>query len=692
MITQNKFISQATNVASKNVDAVVKLLNEGATVPFIIRYRHDKIGAELNEKNVLGIRDSLANFIKFEKRFKSIIANLTERKLLSDQLKEKFANCQSLIKLEAIFYPLKESRQTRMAKAVAMGLEPLAAKVMLQEQNFVDFYKMLGHNQYFVDEIDDGIIDIISANLTLNEKIIKELRTFYERGAVLECKLKKNCDQKKAQLYKNYFKFDKKIQNISSHQFLAISRGVDEKILQTKVSIDEERCIKIMRGNVIRNHRACYCKLILVAIDDCFKRYLKPMFERAVLNKSKENADITAIEVFTNNLQQLLLTTPLGEKNVLALDPGFTHGVKFSAVNAVGGVLDYGKIFPFKDAVESQNTIDNVITKHNIEVIALGNGTASHETMQFLKPFCKIPVVIVDECGASIYSVTDCAIEEFPDIDSTIRSAVSIGRRLQNPLAELVKIPVESLGIGQYQHDVDNKLLNKSLDDEVVHCVNKYGINLNLASKELLQYVSGLGMTKAKNIVEYRQKNGNFKSRNELQNIPSFGAKSFEQSSGFLKIVDGNNILDNTSIHPESYPIAQDILQKVKEIGLDNLDLTEYNDKHGKLTIQHIVNEIDLLLNDKQQQFDYAQFDFSNEIESFSDLVVGDKVRGKVLNITNFGAFIDIGIHENGFIHISEVAEGFISDINEHLTINEIITPSIISIDNDRKKFALSLK
>ena len=692
MITQINFISKATNLTEIEIIPVIELLNEGATIPFIIRYRRDLIGAKLTEKDIIAVRDNLNNYSKFSKRFGSILENLTKRKLLTEELKFQLNSTKNLTELEAIYYPFKESRQTRMAKAIAMGFEPIADEIMLQKTEFIDFFKILGNRKYSIDEINAGVTDIISAKLTLNGEMVDEVRNYYAKMAILICKIKKNCDEQKTHLYRNYFDFSKKLNHISSHQFLAISRGVNEKLLQMKISIDKERCIKIIRRFIITEHRAYYCKIILNAIDDCFKRYLKPMLERELLAQAKKNADLTAINVFTNNLQQLLLTTPLGEKIVLALDPGFTNGVKFAVMNEVGKLLDYGKIFPFKNKIKSEAIISNLIAKHNIEIIALGNGTASNESMQFLKTFCKLPTIIVDECGASIYSVTDCAITEFPNLDSTIRSAVSIGRRLQNPLAELVKIPVESLGIGQYQHDVDGKLLKKSLDDEVIHCVNKYGVNLNLASRELLQYISGLNVTKAKNIVAYREKYGNFTSREQLKNVAQFGVKAFEQSCGFLKIYNADNILDSSSIHPESYEIANKILKLIQNDQLNTDLINDFKKEYGTITVDNIISEVKMLLNDETEKFDYSTVIFNNQINSFEELNVGSCISGKIVNITNFGAFLDVGIHENGFIHISEIANEFVSDINDFLKLNQIIEGKIISIDNERKKFALSLK
>ncbi|UDQ96927.1 Tex-like N-terminal domain-containing protein [Lentisphaerota bacterium WC36G] len=687
------FIHQATKLAEKNISAVCELLNAGATVPFIVRYRRDKIGANLTEKDVVAIRDNLTNFETFTKRYQAIIDSLEKRDLLDKNLLNKLNECTNINDLEAVYFPFKESRQNRMAKAIALGLEPIANEIMAQKDQFIDFFAILGHRGLSIDEINSGVTDIIAAKLASNNEVIEELRNYYEKTAILECQVKKNCDEKKAQLYKNYFDFSKKFYHLSSHQYLAISRGVNEKLLRIKTVIDTERCIKIIRRITVENHRAYYTKLFLAGIDECFKRYVKPMLERELINTTKERADLTAIEVFTTNLQQLLLTTPLGEKTVLALDPGFTNGVKFAIINEVGKLLYSGKIFPFKDATKSTNIIKDSLEKYSVKVIALGNGTASNETMNFLKSFIKdIPIIVVDECGASIYSVTECAVEEFPELDSTLRSAVSIGRRLQNPLAELVKIPVESLGVGQYQHDVNNKLLKKSLDDEVIHCVNKHGVNLNLASKELLQYVSGLNATTAKNIVSYREQHGHFKNREQLKKITRFGAKSFEQSSGFLKILNGNNLLDATCIHPESYSIAQQIYQLMVDEKLDKDCLRNFKNTYGAQTVDNITNELKLYLKEDDYEFDYSKITFEKTVHSFSELIVGDKISGKVVNITNFGAFIDVGIHENGFIHISNIADEFIENINDYLKLNQLIEATIIEIDKEKNKFALSLK
>ena len=700
-------IASELNIKPAQVKATAELLSQEATVPFISRYRKEMTGS-LDETQVTFIRDRLSQLEELEKRRAAILKSLEERELLTDELKEKILAAENLTELEDIYLPYRPKRRTRATIAKEKGLEPLADIIFKQEEaNPEEIAKEYINEEKGVLTADDalaGARDIIAEWISEDKEAREKMRVLMEKEAFIFSKIIDGKEEEGVK-YRDYYEWKELAAGSPSHRILAIMRGENEGFLRAEISPDEENAVKLLENIFIKSDNGSSAQVKL-AVSDGYKRLLKPGMETEFRNSLKEKADEEAVKVFAENLRQLLLAPPLGEKSILAIDPGFRTGCKVVCLNRQGKLLHNETIYPHtseKQRADASSSVRNLLKKFNIEAIAIGNGTAGRETEVFIKSLelgDAVKVIMVNESGASIYSASDVARKEFPDYDITVRGAVSIGRRLMDPLAELVKIDPKSIGVGQYQHDVNQSMLRNKLDDVVISCVNKVGVDLNTASKELLTYVSGLGPKLAASIIEYRDNNGPFPSRESLKKVKRLGGKAFEQSAGFLRIKGSENPLDETAVHPESYGVVN---QMANDLGLEvrslvrnkevqsKIDLNKYiSGNTGLPTLQDIMNELLKPGRDPRSQFMIYSFDDSvNKIE---DLKPGMKLPGVVTNITNFGAFVDIGVHQDGLVHISRITNKFVKNPNDFLKVNQKVTVTVLDVDLPRKRIQLTMK
>ena len=698
-------ISTALNITERQVESTLNLLNEGATIPFISRYRKEMTGG-LDEVQIGNIKERYDKLCEITKRKETIINTIEEQNKLTPELKKRIEETWESSTLEDIYLPYKPKRKTKAEIARQKGLEPLAITLMMQRENNPEekAAQFLKNGLKDINEAIKGAQDIVAEMVNEDEQARNTVRNLFGRQAVISSKVIKGKEEE-AIKYRDYFDFSELLKRCSSHRLLAIRRGESEGLLKVSISPDDEECVGRLERMFIRSNNAC-ARYVAEALQDAYKRLLKPSIETETGNLSKEKADDEAIRVFTENLKQLLLAAPLGQKRVLGIDPGFRTGCKVVCLDAQGNLLHNENIYPHppvNKTGEAASKIRKMVEAYNIEAIAIGNGTASRETEEFItnQQFDrKLQVFVVSEQGASIYSASKVARDEFPDYDVTVRGAVSIGRRLMDPLAELVKIDAKSIGVGQYQHDVDQTKLKKALDQTVENCVNLVGVNLNTASSHLLTYISGLGPQLALNITNYRAENGAFASRKELMKVPRMGAKAFEQCAGFLRIPNAKNPLDNTAVHPESYHIVE---KMAKDLGCTVAELIANKELRGRIDLkQYITSTVGLpTLNDIMQELDKPGrdpretakvFEFDRSIRTLDDLREGMILPGIVGNITNFGAFVDLGIKENGLIHLSQMADRYISDPSEVVSIHQHITVKVLSIDKERKRIQLTLK
>lgn len=704
------FITTQTQLPKQSVLNTVKLLNEDCTIPFISRYRKELTG-NLDEVQIGEIVKFKEQFETLEKRKITILKSLEEQDVLTEELQKKIEEATDLIALEDLYLPYKKKRKTKADTARENGLGPLAKIIMSQSRNLGDSEISSLASKYVKGEINsedealEGTRHIIAEWINERTDIRNMLRRELERNAIISTKVVKKMEEdEKAQKFRDYFEWNEALNRIPSHRLLAILRATSEGFIRQKIEIDDEKTVARIEERVIKSNDTA-SKQIKLAIEDSYKRLLFPALSNEALSAAKEKADETAINVFTNNLKQLLLGSPLGEKRVLAIDPGFRSGCKVVCLDAQGGLLHNETIFPHppnSDTIGAMRKISSLADAYKIDAIAIGNGTASRETEQFVKKVHfknPIQVFVVSEAGASIYSASKIAREEFPNYDVTVRGAASIGRRLQDPLAELVKIDAKSIGVGQYQHDVDQTKLQKSLDTTVELCVNSVGVNINTASIPLLSYVSGIGPKLAENIVNYREDNGAFSSRSEIKKVPRLGEKAFEQAAGFLRIRNGKNPLDDSSVHPESYSVVTKMakdrgVEVSKLIGnkelLQKIELSKYvDDKIGLPTLKDIIKELEKPGLDIREEA--KVFTFNQNIKSITDLREGQLLPGIVNNITNFGCFVDIGIKESGLIHVSNLSDSFVKDVNEHVHLHQQIVVKVLDVDVERKRIQLQL-
>ena len=698
-------ISQSLSISERAIGKTLDLLDEGATIPFISRYRKEVTGG-LDEVQIGEIKQLYAKLQVLSARKETILHSIEEQENLTPELRARIENTWDSTELEDIYLPYKPKKQTRAEIARKKGLEPLAKILMVQSER--DIYGKAG--RFVNEEVKDveealqGARDIVAEWINENESARNNIRNIFRREAVIVSKLVKGKEDEGAK-FRDYFDFKEPLSRCSSHRLLAMRRGEAEGILRVSISPEDEQCLEALDRRFVKENTPS-SEQVAIAVKDSYKRLLKPAIETEFAALSKEKADIQAIKVFAENLRQLLLAPPLGQKRVLGIDPGFRTGCKVVCLDAQGNLLHNETIYPHPPQNEKSKAgmkITSLVNAYAIEAIAIGNGTAGRETEQFITNLQydrKVQVFSVSEDGASVYSASSIAREEFPEYDVTVRGAVSIGRRLLDPLAELVKIDPKSIGVGQYQHDVDQSELRKSLDQTVENCVNQVGVNLNTASKHLLTYVSGLGPSLAQNIVNYRTKNGAFKSRRELLKVPRLGEKAFEQAAGFLRIPDAENPLDNSAVHPESYPVveamADDLhcsirdLMKEKTIR-DTIQLNKYqSEKTGMPTLLDIMQELDKPGRDPRAAIQV--FEFDPNVKTLADLREGQILPGIITNITRFGCFVDIGIKENGLIHISNLADRYVSDPTEVVSLHQHVQVKILNIDSERKRIQLSLK
>ena len=702
-----QMISAALKLPEHRVNNTLKLLQGGATIPFISRYRKEATGG-LDEVQIGEIQAAYGKFAELAKRKETVLSAIEGQGKLTDELRSRISNCWNAAELEDIYLPFKPKRKTRAEIARQKGLEPLAALILLQREN-----RLMEKARNFVkgdvaDEEDalKGARDILAEHFSEDERARSMVRSAFSREAVIVAKAVKGKETDEAAAkYRDYFDFCEPLKKCTSHRLLAVRRGEAEGVLRVSVSPDDERCVEKLQRMFVHGGNECAAQ-VAEAAADAYKRLIKPGIETEFAAQSKEKADEEAIRVFAGNLRQLLLAPPLGQKRVMGIDPGYRTGCKVVCLDAQGALLHNEAIYPHPPKSEYQQAarkLVKLVEQYKIEAIAVGNGTASRETEQFvanLRFDREVQVFVVSEDGASVYSASKLAREEFPDYDVTVRGAVSIARRLMDPLAELVKIDAKSIGVGQYQHDVDQAKLKASLDQTVESCVNLVGVNVNTASKHLLTYVSGLGPALAQNIVDYRTANGPFRSRKELLGVPRMGAKAFEQCAGFLRIPHAENPLDNSAVHPESYPIVE---RMAEDMGCSVADLIKDKELRARIKVEnYVAGEVGLpTLNDIMQELDkpgrdprqkIQAFAFDKNIRSIGDLQEGMELPGIVTNITNFGCFVDIGIKENGLVHISQLADRFVSDPSSVVGIHQHVRVKVLGIDRERKRIQLTMK
>lgn len=704
----SQMIAAELKLPAHRIANTLKLLQGGATIPFISRYRKEATGG-LDEVQIGDIQTRYEKLCELSKRKETVLSTIEEQGKLTPELKARISACWNATELEDIYLPFKPKRKTRAEAARAKGLEPLALLLMMQKEN-----NLAAKVRNFVkgevkDEEDalKGARDILAEQISEDERSRNLMRNQFQRQAIIQSKVVKGKEAEEASAkYRDYFDFCEPLKKCSSHRLLALRRGESEGVL--KVTIfpeDEDMCNERLQRLFVRANNAC-AHQVEEALTDTYKRLLKPAIETEFAALSKEKADEEAIRVFAENLRQLLLAPPLGQKRVMGIDPGFRTGCKVVCLDAQGTLLHNETIYPHppkSEYAQAARKIVKLVEQYKIEAIAIGNGTASRETEQFVtsqRYDREVQVFVVSEDGASIYSASKTAREEFPDYDVTVRGAVSIGRRLMDPLAELVKIDAKSIGVGQYQHDVDQTKLKASLDQTVESCVNLVGVNVNTASKHLLTYVSGLGPTLAQNIVDYRTENGPFESRRQLLKVPRMGAKAYEQCAGFLRIPQAKNPLDNSAVHPESYPIVE---QMAKDLNCTVADLIKYKELRSKIdlkkyvtdtvglpTLTDILQELDKPGRDPRQKIQV--FEFDKNVRTLADLQEGMELPGIVTNITNFGCFVDIGIKENGLVHVSQLADRFVSNPADVVRIHQHVRVKVMSIDHERKRIQLTMK
>ncbi len=700
-------IASELNIKQAQAIATIALLDDDATIPFISRYRKEATGS-LDEVQVMAIRDRIVQLRELDKRRDAILKSLEERELLTDELKEQIDKATTMSQLEDIYLPYKPKRRTRATIAKEKGLEPLSDYLFNQPDG--DVYKEA--EKYINEEkevltSDDalaGARDIIAEWVSEDTFIRSELRYLFAHKGILTSTLIKG-KETEGEKFKDYFEWSEPIIKTPSHRLLAIRRGEAESILSMHVTPPEADGIEILEEEyIVKENQAA--EQVRTALHDSYKRLLTPSMETEIRTETKKSADTEAIKVFADNLRELLMSPPLGQKNIIAIDPGFRTGCKVVCLNKQGKLIDNTTIYPTgsdKQLNQAGETIKALVKKYDTEIIAVGNGTAGRETVQFVKELqlgSHITVEMVNESGASIYSASEVARDEFPDYDLTVRGSVSIGRRLMDPLAELVKIDAKSIGVGQYQHDVDQSSLKQGLDDTVISCVNSVGVELNTASKQLLTYVSGLGPQLAQNIIDQRNENGPFKTRKELQKVKRLGPKAYEQAAGFLRVADSKNPLDRSAVHPESYHIVD---QMAKDLQCELIELmqndelrkkikisTYVSDKVGLPTLQDIVDELAKPGRDPREQ--YESFSFDESVSKPEDLQVGMQLPGIVTNVTNFGAFVDVGVHQDGLVHISELADKFVKDPTTIVKVHQKVKVTVTGIDLPRKRIALSMR
>lgn len=711
-----KLIAQSLQLGAEAVINTLTLLNEGCTIPFISRYRKERTGG-LDEVQIAAISDQYERLKEIEKRKETVLKTIGEQDKLTPELEKRINDCWDATELEDIYLPFKPRRRTRAQVAREQGLEPLAKILLLQRERDPES----AARRFVTSEVSDvttaikGAQDIIAEQISEDERSRQQVRGAFRRTASITSKVvKAKANSEEAAKYSDYFDWHEPLKRCSSHRLLAMRRGENEGILRISIDpIDDNECIERLQRHYVYGNTPCG-KLVAEAVEDGYKRLLKPAIETEFCNLSKEHADAEAIRVFAENLRQLLLEAPLGQKRVMGIDPGFRTGCKVVCLDAQGTLLHHEAIFPhppINKRMQANAHVQQLIKQYRIEAIAIGNGTASRETRTFIEECLSEmntstesntspTIFVVSEDGASVYSASKVAREEFPDEDVTVRGAVSIGRRLMDPLAELVKIDPKSIGVGQYQHDVDQTKLKQQLDQTVILCVNAVGVNVNTASQHLLQYVSGLGPALAKNIVDYRRENGAFISRAQLKKVPRLGPSAFEQCAGFLRIPDAKNPLDNSAVHPESYAIVE---RMAKDQHCTVQDLIEQKDLRAHIDIQHyvtsevalptltdIMKELEKPGRDPRMQLE--EFHFAEGIETMDDLVEGMELPGIVTNITAFGAFVDIGVHQDGLVHVSQLANKFVKDPNDVVKLHQHVRVKVLEIDHHRKRISLTMR
>ena len=719
-----QLISSELHLPEHGVENTLKLLDEGCTIPFISRYRKERTGG-LDEVQITAISNRLEQLQEIAKRKKTIVKTITEQQKMTSELQKRIDDCWDTTTLEDIYLPYKPKRRTRAQVAREQGLEPLATILMMQREPNPE----RAAHRFVRDDVSDvatalcGAQDIIAEQVSEDERSRNQVRSAFRREAFIESKVvKAKKDTDEAQKYSDYFEWEEPLKRCSSHRLLAMRRGESEGILRVRITIDDDEATQRLQRNYVRGNGSCQ-RLVAEAVEDGYKRLLLPSIETEFMNLSKEKADEEAIRVFAENLRQLLLSAPLGQKRVMGIDPGLRTGCKVVCLDAQGTLLHHEAIFPHPPVnhlMQATMHVQDMVKKYQIEAIAIGNGTASRETKQFVQEVlgdgCWImdnsksqtpntqhltpQIFIVSEDGASVYSASKVARDEFPNEDVTVRGAVSIGRRLMDPLAELVKIDPKSIGVGQYQHDVDQSMLKHSLDQVVESCVNLVGVNLNTASQHLLTYVSGLGPVLAQNIIDYRRENGAFTSRTQLKKVPRLGPAAFQQCAGFLRIPDSKNPLDNSAVHPESYHVVE---QMAKDCNCSVVDLIGNKEKQEKIdikqyitaevglpTLQDIMKELEKPGRDPRQQIE--AFEFEHSVQSVEDLREGMELPGIVTNITNFGAFVDIGVHQDGLVHVSQMANRFVSDPTQVVRLHQHVRVKVIAVDLRRQRISLSMK
>lgn len=702
-----KMIGKALGLSERSVTNTLQLLDEGCTIPFISRYRKERTG-NLDEVQITAISDAYDKLKEISKRKDTVVKTITEQGKMTDDLQRRIDACWDANELEDIYMPFKPKRRTKAQVAREQGLEPLSLILMMQRERNIEVAA-----QRFVKEgVKDvaaaikGAQDIVAEMVSEDERSRQQVRSSFRREAIITSKVvKAKADSEEAAKYSDYFDFSEPLRRCSSHRLLAMRRGENEGILRISISADDEVCLDKLKRQFVHGFGPCQA-LVGEAVEDAYKRLLKPSIETEFANMSKEKADDEAIGVFAENLRQLLLSAPLGQKRVMGIDPGFRTGCKVVCLDAQGNLLHHEAIFPHppvNKASVAAHQVEQMVEKYNIEAIAIGNGTASRETAQFVKQLQlghDVKQFVVSEDGASVYSASKTARDEFPDEDVTVRGAVSIGRRLMDPLAELVKIDPKSIGVGQYQHDVDQSKLKKSLDQTVESCVNLVGVNLNTASQHLLTYVSGLGPMLAKNIVEYRKANGAFASRAQLKKVARLGPSAFEQCAGFLRIPGARNPLDNSAVHPESYHIVEQmakdnhctVAQLIGDAAKRKaVDIKKYvTDTVGMPTLTDIMTELEKPGRDPREQIE--EFEFDKNVTSVDDLVAGMVLPGIVTNITNFGAFVDVGVHQDGLVHVSQLADRYVTDPTQVVKLHQHVKVRVVEIDRKRNRISLSMK
>ena len=710
-----QLISSELHLPEHGVENTLKLLDEGCTIPFISRYRKERTGG-LDEVQITSISDRLERLQEIAKRKETVVKTITETGKMTAELQKRIDDCWEATTLEDIYLPYKPKRRTRAQVAREQGLEPLAALLMLQREPHPE----QAARRFVAGDVPDvtsalkGAQDIIAEQVSEEERSRNQVRAAFRREAFIVSKVvKAKKDTDEAAKYSDYFDWEEPLRRCSSHRLLAMRRGEDEGILRVSITIDDEEAVSRLQRNYVRGNGACQ-RLVAEAVEDGYKRLLYPSIETEFANISKEKADEEAIKVFTENLRQLLLGAPLGQKRVMGIDPGFRTGCKVVCLDAQGNLLHHEAIFPHPPVnhrMQATVHVQQMLEQYHIEAIAIGNGTASRETKEFVEDCIKslpslfgegsgVRLFVVSEDGASVYSASKIARDEFPDEDVTVRGAVSIGRRLMDPLAELVKIDPKSIGVGQYQHDVDQTKLKHSLDQTVESCVNLVGVNLNTASQHLLMYVSGLGATLAKNIVDYRKENGAFTSRAQLKKVPRLGPAAYQQCAGFLRIPQAKNPLDNSAVHPESYDVveqmAKDCHCTVSDLINDKekrsqIDIRRYvTDTVGIPTLTDIMKELEKPGRDPREQIE--EFEFDPNVQTIDDLQEGMELPGIVTNINNFGVFVDIGVHQDGLVHISQLADKYVSDPTQVVRLHQHVRVKVIGIDMRRNRISLSMK